>query len=615
MKKLFILFVLFMVAVCHIQAGIYDQKWSKVATGQSDSWYGTDEAVAVAENVLLYQRNNGGWHKNIEMHQPLTDSEKQVIAGEKNKESCLDNTATTQEMRFLAKVYKHVKDDRYQAAFLKGLNMIIKAQLSKGGWAQYYPYRGRGYWDYITFNDNLTVNCLKLLWDIYEGKNEFSGIVNEAAVASAKSAYDKGLQCILDCQIVDEGVKTVWCAQHDPITLDAAVGRPHEHPSFSGGESVDILEFLMDIENPSEAVQEAVIAGVKWMDEHKIENKRVVDIAGDRVIQDAEGYNIWPRFIQLGGEVADRVYTAHFAMLESSGRTNSYSYGGNTYYYKDADNARNSYNPDMAYRPIFGIYDDSRPYLRYKFLYNYADSEKVADENGVLQETSLGADNRSSYQYISGFASGLNGRYEQWKIVNGITDGTEDASKVTISKATNTGDWNFYGGYSIGNENGKGYSNREGNTVKYSSGVRFTMKLPDGVQVNAVKVYGYCNYEEGSYLSLLGTENYKASDYVFPGKVDGGSQYVTHEIAFQTPVERSMPFMFAGKQVAVEMELTISTTSGVKKVTLSHDSLYNVYTLDGQILKTNVSLEEVENLPRGMYVLSNGIEGRIVPVK
>ncbi|MEE1120457.1 MAG: hypothetical protein UHT92_02070, partial [Prevotella sp.] len=46
-----------------------DSTWkNSYALNQSDEWYGSEEAVRIAENVLLYQRNSGGWPKNEEMH-------------------------------------------------------------------------------------------------------------------------------------------------------------------------------------------------------------------------------------------------------------------------------------------------------------------------------------------------------------------------------------------------------------------------------------------------------------------------------------------------------------------------------------------------------------------
>ncbi|MDP3682785.1 MAG: pectate lyase, partial [Ignavibacteria bacterium] len=44
--------------------------WKQVATHMPDEWYGSDEAKIVAENVLLSQKEIGGWSKNKPYHHP-----------------------------------------------------------------------------------------------------------------------------------------------------------------------------------------------------------------------------------------------------------------------------------------------------------------------------------------------------------------------------------------------------------------------------------------------------------------------------------------------------------------------------------------------------------------
>lgn len=400
--------------------------WSKLLSKVSDSWFKTNEAKEVADNVLLYQRNCGGWHKNIEMHHLLTDAEKKTIAAEKGEKGCFDNGATTTELRFLAKMYKEVPDSRYRDAFIKGLDYIITAQYSTGGWPQYYPLRG-GYSDFITFNDDLVVNLLNLLKDVYESKGNFTAIVEDATKRKAKETFDKGLDCILNCQIVDGGIKTLWCAQHDPVTLDPAVGRPHEMPSFSGMEGAKILEFLMTIENPSIEVKQAVVAAADWLEKHKIPNKKVVDVKDasgntiDRKVEDCAGEDMWGRFIQLGGEVAERVYDNLFNVFLKDGKRDYVKADGSKirYYYKD--NAVQSYDPKRAYQPIYGIYDNDYAFLFYRFLYNYEDTEKIKDEHGVMIDTSLRAENRKGYQYVGNWPQKvLRDKYPAWKTKHGM---------------------------------------------------------------------------------------------------------------------------------------------------------------------------------------------------
>jgi len=60
-----------------VHAQVLDKKWKQIANRVDDTWFASNEAKEIAENVLLYQRNIGGWPKNIQMHIPLSAIEKE----------------------------------------------------------------------------------------------------------------------------------------------------------------------------------------------------------------------------------------------------------------------------------------------------------------------------------------------------------------------------------------------------------------------------------------------------------------------------------------------------------------------------------------------------------
>ncbi len=417
-----------------------DPKWTRWIRNQPDEWFVTDEAKEIAENVLLYQKDAGGWPKNIPMHYRMTPEEKIRVAGEKNseeaaKKSCFDNDATTTEVRFLARMYKAVPDSRYREAFDRGVALLLDCQYPNaeapdarpGGWPQYYPLRG-GYSDFITFNDNLTVNNLQLMKEISERSGDFSDIVSDEIASRARKAYEAGIQLILDCQIVEDGVKTFWCAQHDPYTLLPVYGRPHELPSYSAMEGTAIMFLLMDIENPSPEVQEAIHAGMAFLKRTRIADKEkveVLDADGKRVdekIVDAPGKGLWGRFIQLGGDVAEKAYERLFNDLAH--HNHKYQYGDTVLKYSEERNARASYDPSKAHQPIYSIYDKNLPYLLYRFLYSFDDLPATAEEQHglVLPVSSLNAERRCRYNYISDWPEKLLVKYyPAWLKKNHLT--------------------------------------------------------------------------------------------------------------------------------------------------------------------------------------------------
>ena len=281
-------------------------RWSHVALYQPAEWYGTDEAIAVAENVLLYQRNTGGWPKNIPMHHKLSESDRQTILAAKNKtdDSTMDNDATYMESVFLAKVYNKTHTAKYKDAVLKALNYILEAQYPNGGWPQYYPLRN-GYWARITYNDDLMTNIMTLLQKIIERDPLFTFVDDPALVKRCTNAFDRGVDCILMTQYRQNGKLTGWCAQHDENTLEPALGRSYELPSLSGGEGADVVLFLMEIKNPKPEVKTAIAAAVEWFEKVKITGIKLEYFTAEdgrqdrRVVADPQAPPVWARFYQL----------------------------------------------------------------------------------------------------------------------------------------------------------------------------------------------------------------------------------------------------------------------------------------------------------------------------
>ncbi len=222
-----------------------------------------------ADNMLLYQRSVGGWPKHIgnqkiDYKKELTPGEKAELVDDASiNDATIDNEATNKEIRYLAKAYKETSNQKYLAAAEKGIRYLLKAQYANGGWPQFYPdtsiYRSE-----ITYNDNAMVNTLNVLDDVALKTNGLD-VVDASLVEPARNAVQKGIDCILQTQVVVNGKLTAWCAQYDRRTLQPAKARSYELPSLSGGETVGIVKFLMRIPNPSPQVKTAITSAVEWL--------------------------------------------------------------------------------------------------------------------------------------------------------------------------------------------------------------------------------------------------------------------------------------------------------------------------------------------------------------
>lgn len=275
------------------------------AQKKPEEWYASAEALRIADNVVLYQRSSGGWPKNIDMAKPLSESNKtSLLRNQKKNDSTIDNLATYTQLSFLARVYTAQRQERHRESFLKGFDYLLKAQYTNGGWPQFYPDLS-DYYKHITYNDDAMIGVMKLLRDVAAAKPVYA-FVDEARRDGAARAVEKGIECILKTQVVVNGKRTVWSAQHDEVTLAPAPARKFEVASLSGGESVGIVRFLMSIKDPSPVVVEAIEAAVAWFEQSQLKGikwieKRAASGRMDRVVvEDPEGGSIWARFYEIG---------------------------------------------------------------------------------------------------------------------------------------------------------------------------------------------------------------------------------------------------------------------------------------------------------------------------
>lgn len=297
-------------------ANVLDSDWDDVARGrcsdQNSAWWSSDEAKRIADNVMVYQKDVGGWEKNIyDLHQPLTESKRnQLIAGKSNGAGCtIDNGAVYYELTYLSRVYGAIDDESLKTeiynSFKKAIEYLLEAQYDNGGWPQFYPYRG-GYSDHITYNDDAMVNVLQMLYNVYTKNRIFSFKLDDEMAAKAKASYDKGIECILKTQYVQNGLLTSWCAQHDYRTLEPAMARSYELASLSGQESEGILNLLMSITDPSDSIMRAIFMGAHWYESAKITGQRLEDFYNTelqkndkRIVYDENASDMWARFYTL----------------------------------------------------------------------------------------------------------------------------------------------------------------------------------------------------------------------------------------------------------------------------------------------------------------------------
>ncbi len=285
--------------------------WKLVTWGevfkQAPIWYQTDEAARIADQVILYQKENGGWEKNVDMALMLTHSEKAKLAAGKShiSETTIDNRTTYPQVAYLGRIItasmlKSAPPNnfpKYKEAFNRGLDYLLASQYENGGFPQFYPLR-KGYYSHITFNDDAMIGVLRVLRDIARRDEDYK-FVDEERRLRAEKAVAKSVPLILNLQVETGGKKTVWAAQYDENTLKPAPARAFEPVSLTAGESVGVVRFLMQ-EKPTPEIVAAVESAVRWFEATKVTGIRWERKNGENaVVKEKNAPPIWARFYHI----------------------------------------------------------------------------------------------------------------------------------------------------------------------------------------------------------------------------------------------------------------------------------------------------------------------------
>src|SRR5205814_10201241 len=140
-------------------------------------------------------------------------------------------------------------------------------------WPQSYP-PDQTYHRYITFNDGAMERLMLFIREVAEQSTY--DFVDAGRRRACREAFDRGVQCILNCQIRVDGKLTAWCAQHDEKDFSPRIGRSYELVSISGSESVGIVRLLMSLNDPSPEVVRSIDAAVAWFDSAKLNGIREI---------------------------------------------------------------------------------------------------------------------------------------------------------------------------------------------------------------------------------------------------------------------------------------------------------------------------------------------------
>ncbi|HEY4310669.1 MAG TPA: pectate lyase [Pirellulales bacterium] len=306
--------------------------------------YAPSQVAEIVGNILVFQRENGGWPKDYDYLAVLTPEQIAAIGATRDRtDTSFDNYNIHTQVDYLAQAYTLVGDESWRDACLRGFDFMLRTQLANGGFPQRYP-DPTGYAAHITFNDGVTIGILNVLKDAADGLPHWSWL-DAIRRQSARDAVARGTACILKCQIQADGTRTGWCQQHDETTFAAATARTFELASCCPQETTAIVRFLIRIEQPDSQIVQAVDAAVEWLDRAKLSGIRVQRVAApveefDRhsadfdtvVVSDESAPPIWARHYEIGTDRPvfagrDAVKRYNLSEIERERRTGTPWYG------------------------------------------------------------------------------------------------------------------------------------------------------------------------------------------------------------------------------------------------------------------------------------------------
>lgn len=181
-----------------------------------------------------------------------------------------------------------------------------------------------------------------------------------------------------------------------------------------------------------------------------------------------------------------------------------------------------------------------------------------------------------------------------------------DASTST-SSSTDPSPWTFNNGCSI--ESSKGYATAKNNTIKYSKGVQFTIKLPENITITSATFAGYTNEDNKTcYLGELNGTTFTSDKYVFPSRLTQTDTSTKFDITLDTPATGVLTFTPQNAQAAwvITLKGVKVTSSGINNVVLTAKvNNNNIYDLSGRMVKLNAKAEDLQGLKKGIYIYNN----------
>ena len=271
-------------------------------------------------NVLLGNSSSGGsvdsngipsraWNGTEDISQYYANS---VNGTNKIPQGFTDDASTTAFTLMLAKYWQtHQSDDAVAEAVKAGIDFITRNQVifneaTCGGWGELYPIEDNTnylYHNQITFNDSVHMNCMDVLYRVYNQLDPFEGdIVDSTTRTECLDAHALAEEAIYVLQNTNSsGVRSIWSGKYDKDTMLPINARGWEKKDNMTRESGRLIKYLLSI-SQSEKMKVCIHYGIEFFKRTQIEDT-IYNQYSYPYLFTSSGDQVWPRFITRDTEV------------------------------------------------------------------------------------------------------------------------------------------------------------------------------------------------------------------------------------------------------------------------------------------------------------------------
>lgn len=231
--------------------------------------YSPQDILPIADNLLLMQRNNGGWPAYLNPFLVLSSDERlQYLKDQNAKDASFRHHNIFPQVFYLSHVYLQTGDVRYRNAARKAIRLILASQVYNGGWTL-QASASVGDEQGLVIDTGATLDALSFLRKVAAGEMPY-GYISFDMRRQAAEAVRKGDQLLLRLQQAHNSRLSVWASAY---SLDSSLPVAAEDELIAALNvplSVRLAQYFMAVKRPPAELVRSINGAVSWLQNNSL---------------------------------------------------------------------------------------------------------------------------------------------------------------------------------------------------------------------------------------------------------------------------------------------------------------------------------------------------------